>query len=177
MKWRVLAEDGTARVFDLPARIGSHIQFEVEPNRIYRWDDGEKRLLCLQEIDAGFYLEEIVSVRDVQGSFLQEATVTYTARGKDYSFRGGVDYGERLSVKRKHDSFQAEIFSPLAGKVVRVSVAAGMKIKKGMELVVIEAMKMENVIRATGDGIVASVEIEPEANVNTGDLLFTLRRK
>lgn len=172
-----MAEDNTARVFDLPARIISHVPFKVEPDRVYCWD-GE-RLLCLHEIDAGVYLEEVVSVQAVSGSFLQEGTVAYAARGKDYSFSGrvGIYCGEQFASAVERDSFQAEIFSPLTGKVVRVSVTADSQIKKGMELVVIEAMKMENVIHATNDGIVASIKVKPEANVNTGDLLLTLRRK
>jgi len=47
--------------------------------------------------------------------------------------------------------------APMAGKVVKVSVAAGDVVKKGQPLVIMEAMKMEHVLRAPADGKVKNV--------------------
>jgi len=46
-----------------------------------------------------------------------------------------------------------------------VSVAAGANIKAGQELAVVEAMKMENVLRAERDGVVAAIHAEPGSNL------------
>ena len=47
--------------------------------------------------------------------------------------------------------------SPMAGRVVKVSAEAGQAVKKGAALVVMEAMKMEHVIRAPADAVVQAV--------------------
>jgi 3-methylcrotonyl-CoA carboxylase alpha subunit len=52
------------------------------------------------------------------------------------------------------------IVSPMPGKVVKVNVAAGSTVKKGEILLVVEAMKMENNITASKDGLVESVHVK-----------------
>ena len=53
------------------------------------------------------------------------------------------------------------LLSPMPGLLVSVAVAVGQEIKVGEELAVIEAMKMENVLRAERDGVIAAVRAEP----------------
>ena len=59
----------------------------------------------------------------------------------------------------------AEVKTPMPGTVIRVSVAVGQTVKKGDEIMVIEAMKMEQPIVAPADGTVSAV------TVNAGDAL------
>jgi len=55
--------------------------------------------------------------------------------------------------------------------VLHIKVSPGDKIKKGETLVVIEAMKMENSIKAKADGTVKSIHIETGRSVEKGDRL------
>ncbi len=48
-------------------------------------------------------------------------------------------------------------FTPMAGKVVKVFASEGQEFKKGDQMLIIEAMKMEHVVKAPRDGVVASV--------------------
>ncbi|HSR71763.1 MAG TPA: biotin/lipoyl-containing protein, partial [Kiloniellales bacterium] len=57
------------------------------------------------------------------------------------------------------------LLSPMPGLLVRVAVAPGQEVKRGEELAVIEAMKMENVLRAERDGVVAKIHAEPGASL------------
>ena len=50
------------------------------------------------------------------------------------------------------------LLSPMPGLLVQLSVVEGQQIKEGEELAVVEAMKMENSLRAVQDGIVARVK-------------------
>ena len=47
--------------------------------------------------------------------------------------------------------------SPMPGKLIKVNVKSGDSVKKGAALIVMEAMKMEHVIRAAADGVVDKV--------------------
>jgi propionyl-CoA carboxylase alpha chain len=49
------------------------------------------------------------------------------------------------------------VLSPMPGLLVEVSVQPGQKVQAGERVAVIEAMKMENVLFATQDGVVKSV--------------------
>ncbi|MFQ5775423.1 MAG: acetyl-CoA carboxylase biotin carboxylase subunit [Kiloniellaceae bacterium] len=57
------------------------------------------------------------------------------------------------------------LLSPMPGLLVKVAVRPGQEVKAGEELAVVEAMKMENVLRAERDGIVARIHAEPGANL------------
>jgi propionyl-CoA carboxylase alpha chain len=57
------------------------------------------------------------------------------------------------------------LLSPMPGLLVRVSVTPGENVKAGQELAVVEAMKMENVLRAERDSVVAVVHAEPGCNL------------
>ncbi len=63
------------------------------------------------------------------------------------------------------------LVAPMPGKVVRVAVQAGQEVKAGDDLVVVEAMKMENEFRAMAAGTVKEVRVEAGQAVNAGDIL------
>lgn len=66
-----------------------------------------------------------------------------------------------------------EVRAPMAGLVLRLEVSEGQHVEAGTGLIVIEAMKMENELRAQGPGIVASIPAQEGSTVNPGDLLLT----
>ena len=68
----------------------------------------------------------------------------------------------------------APILAPMPGMIVRVSVKAGDRVEAGQGVVVMEAMKMENELRATAAGTVRSVEVSPGTAVEKGALLVAL---
>ena len=83
---------------------------------------------------------------------------------------GGRNY--RLTVMSRaaaeaaeHGPAQGELEAPMPGRVTRVAVAAGDAVKRGQELIVVEAMKMENALVAPSDGVVTRV------NVKVGDMV------
>lgn len=57
------------------------------------------------------------------------------------------------------------LLSPMPGLLVRLNVAAGDKVQAGQELAVIEAMKMENSLRAQQDGVVAKCLAQASQNL------------
>ena len=72
----------------------------------------------------------------------------------------------RLMPEKEAPDLSRFLLSPMPGLLVKVSVHEGQEVKAGEELVVIEAMKMENVLRAEQDVVVARIKAE------TGDSLM-----
>jgi biotin carboxyl carrier protein len=66
-----------------------------------------------------------------------------------------------------------ELRAPMPGRVVRVLCKAGDAVSAGQPVVVVEAMKMENELRASGDATVAQVHVTEGASVEGRALLVT----
>ncbi len=64
--------------------------------------------------------------------------------------------------------------APIAGKVLNIKVNVGDAVKKGQVVAIIEAMKLENEIPATSDGVVKQVLVNAGSAVNSGDALIEL---
>lgn len=73
-----------------------------------------------------------------------------------------------------HHHDVAQIVAQMPGKVVKVHVEAGATVEKGVGVVVVEAMKMQNEMKSPRAGVVVSVNVKPGDTVNSGDVLFVL---
>jgi 3-methylcrotonyl-CoA carboxylase alpha subunit len=67
--------------------------------------------------------------------------------------------------------------APINGKVARLFAKAGDAVGKGDRLAVVEAMKMEHVLSAARDGVVASVAVGEGQQVNQGALIMSLEEE
>lgn len=66
------------------------------------------------------------------------------------------------------------IRSPMPGRVISILVRPGERVSAGQEVCVVEAMKMEQSIRTTRDGVVKAVLVQPMDSVRTNDPLLEL---
>jgi propionyl-CoA carboxylase alpha chain len=60
----------------------------------------------------------------------------------------------------------------MPGLLVSLSVDVGQEVKAGEELAVLEAMKMENTLRAERNGVVAKINFEAGASLEVGDTIM-----
>ena len=67
-----------------------------------------------------------------------------------------------------------EVVAPMPGKIVRVLVTAGQNVEVGQGLVVVEAMKMQNEIRATKSGQAARLLVREGQTVSAGEPLLVI---
>lgn len=66
---------------------------------------------------------------------------------------------EKFGVERGDAAAAREVRAPMPGLVLRVEVEAGQSVAAGQSLLVLEAMKMENDIKAQADGVVSAVHV------------------
>jgi propionyl-CoA carboxylase alpha chain len=64
------------------------------------------------------------------------------------------------------------LLSPMPGLLVSLAVSEGQEVKAGEELAVLEAMKMENTLRAERNGVVAKIHFETGASLEVGDRIM-----
>ena len=62
--------------------------------------------------------------------------------------------------------------SGMPGKIIKVLVKEGDKVEEGTPLLIMEAMKMENEMKASGDAVIKKVLVETGDNVETGATLI-----
>jgi biotin carboxyl carrier protein len=67
-----------------------------------------------------------------------------------------------------------EVKAIIPGKVVSISVKPGDAVTAGQQLLVVEAMKMQNELRAPRDGTISRVGVAEGAHIDVGDLLVVI---
>ena len=65
----------------------------------------------------------------------------------------------------------------MPGMVVNIAVQPGDAVAKGQKLLMLEAMKMQTIVAAEHDGIIAEVLVHSGTQVESGDLLMTVKPK
>ncbi|TNE51864.1 MAG: biotin/lipoyl-binding protein [Bacteroidetes bacterium] len=151
--------------------VNDQFTFSIQPDEAKSLDliqEGTDLLLHVLENGQGYQVE----VLDID-----YANRTYTLRidGAKYEVKIS-DYYERL-VKElgfsRGGSHKINLVkAPMPGLVIKVLATPGQTVQKGDALLILEAMKMENVIKAIGDGTVKSINIQEGEPVDKGTVLL-----
>ena len=64
------------------------------------------------------------------------------------------------------------LLAPMPGKIVSINVKDGQKVKSGENLLVLEAMKMENLITSTKDSKIKKINVKPNDAVEVDQILI-----
>ena len=67
-----------------------------------------------------------------------------------------------------------EVLAPMPGKIMDVLVNVGDKVSEDDELLILEAMKMENPVYATADGVVKEIKVKKDDTVDSDQLLIII---
>lgn len=149
-------------------------------------DDGRRRLT----LDG---VETLADLRPAGGGSLWslllgtkscEVSVTRTDDGLRMNLRGATfDARVESEQRRNARALSGQDSAPKAsvvkasmpGIVTKVLVAPGDAVEKGRPLLIVEAMKMENEVRAEAAGVVAEIAVAAGRTVNGGDVLVRLK--
>ncbi|MCF6352084.1 MAG: acetyl-CoA carboxylase biotin carboxyl carrier protein subunit [Cyclobacteriaceae bacterium] len=100
---------------------------------------------------------------------LKVNNATYEVGLKDKMDELLAQLGMDLLLEAKTEDLKA----PMPGLILEIAVEKGQSIAKGDKLLILEAMKMENVIKAASDAIVEDIKVNIGDSVDNGQILIT----
>ncbi len=155
--------------------------------------DGKKRRVELPEVSDSGVVECVVDgqAMRVDVRVLEPGVMSLVAEGRQYRcvldgdgvVIGGRRYGFSLEDPRSLQGRRGSgggaqgprpVKAPMPGRVVRLLVEAGNEVTEGQGVVVIEAMKMQNELKASKAGRVVTVGVAVGDTVGAGDVLLVV---
>ncbi len=85
----------------------------------------------------------------------------------------GAEMHKKIPEKQKADTSKL-IVSPMPGLVISIDANPGQEVKSGEGVAVVEAMKMQNIIRAERDGVISKVNVAAGASVAADEVMIEL---
>ena len=162
----------------LQVKVNEKYNFDVDQNGKGLLINGDKITADVQELNASAYhvINNLQSYNVEVVSFnAAEKTAEIKVNNNTYKVTAKDQFDillDKLGLSSLNAAKVSEIKAPMPGMVLKVFVNEGMEIKKGDNLFVLEAMKMENIIKAPADVTVKNVKIKPGDKVEKGQVLM-----
>jgi acetyl/propionyl-CoA carboxylase alpha subunit len=139
-------------------------------DRFHATVEGETMDFGLEEISPGTFILRTGARAETVYLARQDAEVHLFFRGAAHLLREERE-NESARESRAH---AGDLEAPMPGKIIKLNVVPGQAVTKGEEVLVVEAMKMENAVRASRDGVVKTVAVKVGDMVQTGIVLVEI---
>ena len=153
------------------ARIGQR-SYAVSADDINRLDlqrSGPDRYHLLHDKEA--YQVKVLDVNRIT------KRVRLSVNGQDFTvdLRDKVDQRiDALGFATTETTVNKDVLAPMPGLVLDILVEAGQEVAAGTPLIILEAMKMENVLKAEGDGTIGDISVKKGQAVEKRQLLISI---
>jgi len=167
-RWVVMIDDQPYLV-NLLEKSGEYIKIECDKKEIElksSWNNGEK-------LFRGLVNEKSIGVKIRENNRTGSYLLQYS--GSDVFVSVMSPRNAELSKfmpKIQKNAKPANLTSPITGKIIRFKVQEGEEVKAGQELVVIEAMKMENSIRTDHNVVIKKIKFMEGESVGIGQVVM-----
>lgn len=112
---------------------------------------------------------------EVVSANYQEKTFTFKINGavQTVSVKDRFDLLlDQLGMSNANSHKVNDVKAPMPGLILEVKVQPGQEVKKGDPIMILEAMKMENILKSPGDGVVKEVKVQVRQNVEKNQVLI-----
>lgn len=157
---------------------GKSIQIDYSKGNVSL--DNEQHLLNILSLNNGKNLHLLYNNHSYFIEILgfNKDTKTYSLGFDGKTFEVGIkDRFDQLLHSMGLDTLKSskvnELKAPMPGLVLSVKTAIGQEVKKGDAILILEAMKMENVIKSPTDGIIKTINIVEKQAVDKNQILIT----
>ena len=139
--------------------------------------NGSSMRIDLVPVDGDTTYSLLIDGRSYTATLLEASeTCRVMIEGAEYEFTVEPEELARLrsEVQRKRHADIEQIKAPMPGRVIAIEVEVGDAVESGQSIIIVEAMKMENELRAHVAGKVKEIRVNTGASVNKGDVLVVL---
>lgn len=167
----------------LKVKVNNKYDFRIETKNSNRCDNGESEFNMV-EIGKGIF-HVILNNKSYTAVLCQRSNrensmhkFTIRVNNNKYAVEIKNIYDElldELGMENISTSKVKELFAPMPGLVMDVRVKEGDSIKKGDALVVLQAMKMENIIKSPSDAVVKKVHIKKNDAIEKRQILISFQ--
>ncbi len=153
--------------------------FRATVNDKHTFDEINGELDIIPTADGHFHIiqDNLSYNAEVLGTNYNEKVFELKINGVIYEVKLEDEYDQlvkRLGLSVVTHQVVKDINAPMPGLVLEVSVEAGQEVEEGTPLLILEAMKMENVIKAPGTGVVKNVNVSKGEAVEKNHLLIEM---
>ncbi len=153
-------------------KVDDHHSFELSETGIRQWDvtetsDGKLHFI----LDGQSFTANLV----YGDTYEKQYSVEVNGQRFDIRMQDELDQLiHKLGMKSASRKDSNHILAPMPGLVVKILVSPGDILEAGQPVLILEAMKMENVLKAGGAGRVQEIRIEPGNTVEKNQLLVSI---
>jgi len=154
--------------------------FKATVNSQFEFDTHDLTQLDIVPIDASHFHVlkngEAFRAEVVQTDFIKKQ-FTIKINGNTYDIKLADEYDQlvkKLGLTTAVTHKVKDIKAPMPGLVLSIQVEPGQAVQHGDPLLILEAMKMENVLKSPGDGVVKAIRVQKGTAVDKGAVLIEM---
>jgi biotin carboxyl carrier protein len=159
-------------------KVNSNLSFEVNHKKGKTFVN-DRQILIDMEGGMGQHLHILHNNKSYRAEVVSfsaaEKVCTIKVNGNTYVLEIKDQYDEllhQLGLDNLNKVKISELKAPMPGLVLKMFVSEGDKVQKGDNLLILEAMKMENIIKSPGDVTIKAVKILPAETVEKNQIMF-----
>ncbi len=106
-----------------------------------------------------------------------DKTMTIEVNGNKYEVKIEDEYDQlvkKMGLSIGGTQVIKNVKAPMPGLILDILAKPGQTVEKGDQLLILEAMKMENVLKAEGEGVIKSIEVQKGNAVEKGQILIEM---
>lgn len=153
-------------------KVNEQIDFEITTDKTAELDFVKESETTFHIIkDNQSYRAEVVEVNFAKKIF------SLKINGNPYQIRLEDEFDQlvnQLGLSVASSQKVEDVKAPMPGLVLEVAAEIGQEVKKGDPLLILEAMKMENVIKSMGEGTVKAIHIKQGEALEKGQLMIEM---
>ena len=153
-------------------KVNEQIDFELSADKVAELDFVKENETTFHIIkDNQSYRAEVIDVDFAKKIF------SLKINGNAYHIQLEDEFDQlvnQLGLSVASSQKVADVKAPMPGLVLEVAAEIGQEVKKGDPLLILEAMKMENVIKSIGEGTVKAIHIKQGEALEKGQLMIEM---